>query len=351
MTARFHLERRPWAKPLSGRSGPSDWRTVCSILTAYAVAGIALCFDSTIAAAQDIAWSLPAAPPAERSFCADDRWRPLHPLPLRPDLAPDLANAAASPAGGEPQPAEPFPTNVYQAPWSRIGLGADVSPLGVGMKASTILNTYMDLRVDGNFFHYDVGRFEVDGVNVEGQVHLASAAAKIDVYPWLNIWRVSAGVMFINGNHLYAATRIASATAFSLDGKTYYSANANPATGAAPVSGSGTFGLHRRQPAFVLSGGFGRFIPRSERHWSFPSEFGVVFMGAPTVNVSLNGSVCTDKALTQCGNLANPSNPVTAGFNNSLQAALTKWRHEVGSFTLYPVFSYSVVYSFDTPGR
>jgi len=211
-----------------------------------------------------------------------------------------------------------------------------------------VLNTFMDLRVDGNFFHYDTGRFEIDGVNVDGQLHLSSAAAKVDIYPWLSVWRLSAGLMFYNANHLDAATRIADGNSFTLDGKTFYSASANTATGATPVTGSGVLGLHRRRPAFVLSGGFGKFIPRSERHWSFPAEFGIVFMGAPTIETNLTGWVCTDKAQTQCGSLADPSNPATTRFNDALQSSLTRWRHDVSSFTLYPVFSYSVMYSFNT---
>lgn len=347
MTARFHLERWACVKPTFGRHCPPSLPVrrplLCFLIAAFAVVGTAFCFDPA-AAQMPVSLTSADAPP-ETAACMDNRWLPLHSF----GLSPGLVDAAAPPAGGKTQPAEPFPTNVYQAPWSRIGLGADVSPLGVGMKASTVLNTFMDLRVDGNFFRYDFGRFEVDGVNVDGQVHMASAAAKLDVYPWLSVWRLSAGLMFLNANHLYAATRIAPGTAFTMDGKTYYSANANPTTGATPVSGSGILALHRRQPAFVLSGGFGRFIPRSERHWSFPTEFGIIFMGSPTLNVNLNGWVCNDKLQTQCGNLGNPASPVAAGFNSSLQASLTKWRHELSGFTLYPVFSYSVVYSFDTP--
>jgi len=71
-------------------------------------------------------------------------------------------------------------------------------------------------------------------------------------------------------------------------------------------------------------------------------------MGAPTIETNLTGWVCTDKAQTQCGSLADPSNPATTRFNDALQSSLTRWRHDVSSFTLYPVFSYSVMYSFNT---
>ena len=307
------------------------------------LAGVAFLFAPAIGAPQVSTDSMLTAVAAPTAVCAENPS-----LPLDSFTALHAAAAPApAPAGQEPA-SEPWPTNIYQDPWSRVAIGADLSPLGVGIKGATILNTFMDLRVDTDFFHYDTGRFEIDGVNIDGQLHLASAAAKVDFYPWLSVWRVSAGLMFYNANRVSGSTRIAEGTSFTLDGKTFYSATQNAITGATPVTGSGALGLHRHQPAFELSGGFGKFIPRSQRHWSFPVELGIVFMGAPTVEVNLAGSVCQDKAQTRCGNLSDAANPVTADFNNALQASLTKWRQQVSSFTLYPVFSYSVMYSFNT---
>jgi hypothetical protein len=97
----------------------------------------------------------------------------------------------------------------------------------------------------------------------------------------------------------------------------------------------------------TLAGGFGKFIPRSNRHWSFPSEFGVAFTGAPTVDVNMAGWACLDKAQTQCSNLSNLSDPVAVQFNDALQASLTKWRKSLSAVEVYPLFSYSVVYSFN----
>lgn len=259
------------------------------------------------------------------------------------------STAGSDAAGFRHEPVEPYPTNLYQAPWSRIGVGADVSPLGVGIKSAVVLNTFMDARAMGNFFNYNSGRFEVDGFNVYAHLHLASAEALVDVYPWASVWRISAGLMFFNGNQLSGTTRVAGGTSFTLDGETFYSANSNPVTGATPITGSGVLGLHTRTPAFIVSGGFGKFVPRSERHWSFPSEFGVIFTGAPTINVNLNGWACINSQQTECSNLSNAANPVTVQFNNALQGQLNKWRRDLKSVPVYPIFSYGVMYSFDTP--
>ncbi len=48
-----------------------------------------------------------------------------------------------------------------------------------------------------------------------------------------------------------------------------------------------------------------------------------------------------------CADIGDTSNPVAQKFNSSLQAQLAKWRKTLGDFTVYPMFSYSVVYSFN----
>ena len=235
----------------------------------------------------------------------------------------------------------------HQQPFSRIGLGANVSPLGIGINATTVLSDFFDARLMGNFFSYTRPNFEVDGFKITGNLNLASMAASLDWYPFNSIFRVSPGLMFYNGNQASMMTNIVGGTSFKLNGQTFYSANANAATGSTPLSGSGVLGLHTHVPAFTLAGGFGKFIPRSNRHWSFPAEFGVVFMGAPTINVTTSGWACTDAAQTQCSDISNPANPVGQEFNTQLQAQLTKWRADLGKVTVYPMFSYSCVYSFN----
>jgi hypothetical protein len=256
--------------------------------------------------------------------------------------------AAPEPAGGGGDHYEVAPAATwYQAPFSRVGIGADISPLGIGIKGAIVLNHYFDARVMGNFFGLDTGRFEVDGFNVDAKLHMASAAAALDWYPFNSVWRFSPGVMFFNGNQLSGVGTITPGTSFTLENQTYYSATANAATGATPLIGTGALGLHRHNPAATATFGFGKFIPRSDRHWSFPSEFGVVFTGAPTINVNVTGWACLDAQQTQCSNVGDPKNPIAIDFNNNLQERLDKWRKDLDKVSVYPIFSYSVVYSFN----
>jgi len=235
----------------------------------------------------------------------------------------------------------------HQQPFSRIGIGADVSLLGIGIKEAIVLDQTFDARFMENFFSYSSGRFEIEGFNVNADLHLLSAAASLDWYPFNSIWRLSPGVMFYNGNQMSGKLDVVPGTSFSLNDQTFYSAAANPVTGATPLAGNAVLKMYGHQPALTLAGGFGRFIPRSERHWSFPSEFGVVLIGAPTIAVNTSGWVCQDSAQTQCSNLADPTNPVAAAYNTQLKIQLNKWQNDLNKVKLYPIISYSVVYSFD----
>ena len=255
----------------------------------------------------------------------------------------------ALPAAPEPAPSNgtpqregvPWAAEWHAVPFSRIAIGADVSLLGIGIKSAVLLDEYFDARVDLNFFSYTSSPIEIDGVRVNGNLHMGSGAAKVDLYPKNSIWRVSAGLMMYNGNRATAALKVVGGTSFTLNNATYYSSNSDPMTA------SGDLQFASFKPAPVGSFGFGRFIPRSNRHWSFPTEFGVIYEGSPTLTVNTAGSVCSDKAQTMCSSISDTSSPVGQAFNTNLQAQLNKWRADFDKVKLYPVFSYSVVYSFN----
>lgn len=48
-----------------------------------------------------------------------------------------------------------------------------------------------------------------------------------------------------------------------------------------------------------------------------------------------------------CAEIGDATNPVAKQFNSSLQAQLAKWRKDQGKVDVHPMFSYSVVYSFN----
>jgi hypothetical protein len=249
--------------------------------------------------------------------------------------------------GGDERAHAPWAGTAHQQPFSRVGIGANTSPLGIGITSAIVLTQDFDARLMGNFFGYDSGNFEIEGFRVDAKLHLATLGTSLDWYPRNSVFRLSAGMLFYNGNEISATSKITPGTSFKLNGTTFYSASANAATGATPLTGSGVLGLHTNQPAFTLTGGFGKFIPRSNRHWSFPFELGAAFIGAPTVDVKTAGWVCEDAPQIHCSNLGDAANPVTVEFNNALQAQLAKWRSDLSGVEVYPFLAYNVVYSFN----
>jgi len=265
--------------------------------------------------------------------------------------------AVADPLPSAPEPAaagaaydhyEVAPSaNWHQIPFSRIGIGADVNFLGIGIKSAIVLNHYFDARLMGNFFFLDTGRFEVESFNVDANVHFASGAASLDFYPLGSVFRVSPGVLFYNGNKLSGTLELAPGQSFTPENQIYYSAYPNATTGATPLRGTGVLALNTNKPAFTIAGGFGKYIPRSNRHWSFPSEFGVAFTGPSKIKIDTSGWVCTDEAQTQCANVGNPNSQVGQDFNADLQSRVDKYQKDLNKVTVYPLFSYSVMYSFN----
>jgi hypothetical protein len=229
-------------------------------------------------------------------------------------------------------------------PFSHFALGAGISPLGVGMEAVTDLNQHFNVRVTGNLFNYST-TFTTSGVTANAKLNLASAGVSLDVYPFHTGFRLSPGVLFINDNELTAAADVPGGTSFTLNDQTYYSASANPVTGATPIIGNGTLGLNATKPAFTITTGWGNHIQRNG-HWSVPFELGVAMVGAPKVNVNLNGWACTDQAQAFCSNINDPTNPIALQVQSNLKAQVATWNSDVDLLKIYPILSLGVAYSF-----
>jgi len=331
-------------------------RQCVSMFASFAILSIAASATSAqslISLSSTVPWASPAVTesssaastnalglgwPGSNGGASADPASPAPPLPAAPDPAAEGAREKwdATPAG-----------TGYQRPFSRIGIGADINTMGIGIKGAIILDHAADARINVNFLSIDTGKFDVEGFAADVKMHFASASASLDWYPFSSIWRISPGLLFYNANQLSVTSVIAPGTSFTLAGKTFYSAKPNAVTGATPLSGQGVLGLNTTKPAFTIAGGFGKFIPRSNRHWSFPSEFGVAFTGAPSANVSVSGWTCLDAKQTKCSDVGSAGNPVSADFNNALNGALAKWRRDLAKVQIYPLFSYSVVYSFN----
>jgi hypothetical protein len=234
--------------------------------------------------------------------------------------------------------------SVPPKPLSRLAFDGGVSPLGIQMQIATNLNSHFNLRGAGNLFNYSTN-FTVSGISAAAKLNLASAGASLDIYPFRSGFRISPGALFRNQNQVTAAATVPGGTSFTLNGETFYSANANAATGATPVNGSAVLGLNTNKTAMTITTGWGNMIPR-KGHFSFPFEIGAAFIGAPTVNVNLGGWVCLDQAQTNCSNFASTTNPIGVSAQSALQTQEAKWVKDLNPLKTYPIISGGLAYSF-----
>jgi len=231
---------------------------------------------------------------------------------------------------------------------SRVGIGVGVSPLGIGVEAATNVAGHFNVRASGSFFNYNTS-FTTSGFTANAKLNLSSARVSLDYYPFNHGFRLSPGLMVMNNNRLTATDTVAGGTSFTLNGDTFYSANANSATGAAPANGNARLGLNSTKPAFTMTTGWGNMVPRKGWPVSFPFEFGAAFVGAPSLNATLGGWACYDQAQTQCTDLSSNS-PIALQVQGDLKAQVSKWTSDLNALRTYPIVSVGVAYSFKVRG-
>ena len=230
-------------------------------------------------------------------------------------------------------------------PFSRLALGAGVSPLGINFQVATNISKHVNIRGTGNVFKYTTN-FTTDGLTANANLNLASAGVALDYYPTRFGWRISPGALFYNQNQLTATDTVAGGTSFTLNDQTFYSANANSATGATPVNGNAALGLNTTEPAFTITTGWGNMIPRKGGHLSFPFEIGVAVTGQPSLNATLAGWACYDQAQTECTNISSTTDPIAIAVQSDLQAQIAKWKSDLSPLKTYPIISIGVAYAF-----
>jgi hypothetical protein len=240
--------------------------------------------------------------------------------------------------------------SVYGGPFSHFAIGGSFNTLGPGIQITTNLADHFNLRATGNTFRYST-TFNTNGFDANAKLSMTNASLAADIYPFHKGFRVSPGVMVLNNNRIAANAVAAGGTSFTFDDTTYYSATANAATGATPLTVSGGLGLNTSKPAFTLTTGWGNTIPRNGNHWSFPFEVGAAFVGAPSVNMTLAGWACQDQAQTQCGDVTDTTNTTSQDIQTSLAAQITKWKSDLDPLKTYPILSFGVAYSFPVRGE
>lgn len=220
-------------------------------------------------------------------------------------------------------PASPPPPPQNNA--AKIGIGAKISLLGIGIEAATPLSRKLNLRGGFNFLNYSRG-FKNDGIHYNGTLNFRSAEAHLDWYV-LGGFHISPGVLFYNGNKVTANASVPADQTFTLGGTQY----ASDPTGLNPVTGNGQLTWPKAAPSILA--GFGNILPRSGRHFGFNFEAGGEYMGAPTATLNLQGTAC-NTSTSVCANAA-----TDPGIQSSIQAQEKKINHDLSPFKFFPQIS------------
>ena len=221
----------------------------------------------------------------------------------------------------------------YRGPFSTAGIALKITSLGPGFDIATPLARKVNLRGSGNFFDYGQ-TFNIDGVNYTAELHFNSGQVNLDWFPFGGAFHISPG-MLIYKNDLSAGANVPGGSTLTLGNQQYTSSSTDPAHGNAAL----TF-PHTISPSLLL--GFGNIIPRSNKHWSVPFEFGAAYVGQTTVNINLAGTVCTTVGVTiSCVNAA--TDPTTQA---NLKDEENTLNEDLKRVQVYPLISLGVSYKF-----
>lgn len=226
------------------------------------------------------------------------------------------------------------------APFSRVGLEAGVSLMGINLQAATNMERHLNLRVNGNVFNYSKSNIETNGVTYSGKLNLASVGVDVDYYPFpTHGFRLSPGLLLYNQNTVSATGVVAGGTSFTVNGATYYSSAQNP------VQATASIGLNANNPAFTLTTGWGNIISRTGGHLSFPFEIGAAFTGAPKPNIAFpSGQVCGSGfsgAVSNCVDVSTDKQ-----FQSDVQAQTATYKSDLNVVGIYPIISFGIGYNF-----
>lgn len=199
-------------------------------------------------------------------------------------------------------------------PGTGLSVGVTGGTLGVGPEVGYALNPLIGVRASATFLGLS-GHGNVSDYRYTGHAHLGNFGGTVDLHPFLNGFRLSAGVRSIDDNRI----RIAG---MATGDQTYGGVTYTPAE-AGTVSGK----IRARSVAPLVTVGYAHtFLPGI----SLGIDGGVLFQGHPRV---------TDIATT--GELA--TNPAA---QDKLNAQIDTLRDRVRDYPYYPVAQISLGYRF-----
>ena len=228
---------------------------------------------------------------------------------------------------------------------------ASVSSLGGQFQIETTLTPRFDLRSQFSGLYWKKW-ITYGGFTAPANVNLLSQSSFVDIYLMRGRgFRLSPGFLM----HTPAIARanvqlgpMANGT-FTLNNHTYYSVltpNPNPSPfspAPGPEPPSVIEEIRLRKAAFAVTTGWSNAFARGRAsNWAFPIDFGVAFLGSPSLKqTGIQGQVC-DLDFTNCTDAA--TNPQ---FRTDLQAHFAPYVDRLSFLKIYPFISFGVTRRFD----
>ncbi|MBS1799332.1 MAG: hypothetical protein JSS95_05850 [Acidobacteria bacterium] len=220
------------------------------------------------------------------------------------------------------------PRSSRGGPFSSVTITAHANTLGAGIEVATPLSHSFGLRGQGNFFSFDY-LFNIDGVDYDSRLNLRSGGLSLDWYPTHHSFRVSPGVLYYK-NNLTAISSVPAGNYFELGSQGFINSVDDPLNGNATV-------IFPHHMAPMITVGF-NLLGKRESRFSIPLEFGAAYTGAAKIDVTLNGTACTNEG---CFTFAKNQEAQT-----SLQEEIKKLNNDLESYPIYPIVSIGFAYRF-----
>lgn len=202
-----------------------------------------------------------------------------------------------------------------QAQTSTFSVGVSGGTLGAGPEVTARVSPLLGVRGSATFLSFS---HSVDGDDIEydGDLKLASVGAALDVHPFGNGFRVSAGARY-NRNRVKLNATPGIAESVEIGGSTY--------TGSQIGNLNGTVKVKEFAPTLTL--GYGSNLTRGV---TFGIDAGVMFEGKPRVrNLRASGPISSD-----------PS------FQIALAREEQDIRDDVEKYDIFPIVQLSLGYAF-----
>ncbi len=201
-----------------------------------------------------------------------------------------------------------------------VGVSAEVGSLGAGVHLTLPIQDSLNVRFGASGYNYDYSGSTSD-VNYDFKLKLQTIDALLDWYPMNNsTFRLSAG-LFHNGNKITATGKPGALGTYTLNGDTYNTSEVGNIDG----------DIEFRSAAPYLGLGWGNAAGK-EKGWGFTSDFGVIFQGTPSANLTSSGCTASVQLCTQ--------------FYNDLNVENSNLESKTNNFKYYPVLRVGVSYSF-----